>query len=144
MAAIVPFATTGAFVIVRNAVAQANTGQTDWLLVPQWATFCTVHLNITATAGTTPGPSTLSIKSAMQVGIDDTNAQTMSAGSAIAVNGGQVVDIGPGVTGIADAGSATKVTVNAILPAILGLTLLLDRTNADETYTYTLSARFKP
>ena len=41
-------------------LAQANTGQTDWILVPAWAQFAEVFFNITATGGTTPGPSTLS------------------------------------------------------------------------------------
>ncbi len=55
--------------------------------------------------------------------------------------------IGPGVTGIADdvTNSATAesvVSLNSPLPAILGMELVLDRTSANETYTYTYSIRF--
>jgi len=38
----------------RSASAQANTGQTDWLLTPPWANYVWIMLNVTATAGTTP------------------------------------------------------------------------------------------
>src|SRR5438552_9714121 len=145
MTAITPVTSgpVGEFFNVRAATAQANTGQTDWIVVPAWAQFAEVFFNITAAAGTTPGPTTISIKSADLKSLNDTNAVTLSAGSAIANTGGQVVDMGPGITGIADAASATRVTINTVLPPLLGLTVLLDRTNTDETYTYNLSVTFR-
>jgi len=59
-----------------------------------------------------------------------------------------VAVIGPSVTGIADdvTNSATAdsyVSLNTVLPPILGVKLLLDRTSGNEVYTYTLQVIFK-
>src|SRR5688572_19052690 len=54
MAAIDTVDTVGRFHIIRDAAAQANTGQTDWVSVPQWAVACIIYLNWTAKAGTSP------------------------------------------------------------------------------------------
>jgi hypothetical protein len=60
---------------------------------------------------------------------------------------GFTANIGPAVTGIADdvTNSATAesvVSLNAVLPPILGVELVLDRTSQNETYTYTMTVRF--
>jgi hypothetical protein len=143
MAAIVPVALTDLFTVVRTGTAQANVGQTDWVAIPAFATDAVISLDITAVAGTTPGPTTLSLKTASPKTLNDTNTSVLSAGSAIASTGYQEIVIGPGVTGIADAGAATRVTVNTVLPDLLGLSLLLSRADGDETYTYTLAILLK-
>lgn len=135
--------TAGEFVNLVNATAQANTGQTTWVSTPAWALYATVWFNITANGGTTPGPSSLGIKSADPKTLNDTNALTLKTGTTIATTGMQVWDLGPGVTGIADATSATRETLNCVLPELMGFTVTLDRSNADETYTYTLSVMFR-
>jgi hypothetical protein len=59
-----------------------------------------------------------------------------------------LVNIGPGVTGIADdvtnsATAASIVNLNCVLPPILGVRLLFDRTSANEVYSYDLSVDFR-
>ncbi len=76
-----------------------------------------------------------------------TAAGSVAATTAGVPGAGFTAVIGPGVTGIADdvTNSATAesvVSLNAPLPAILGMELRLDRTTGDETYTYTYSIRF--
>ena len=56
-------------------------------------------------------------------------------------------NIGPSITGIADdvtnsASAESVVNLNAVLPPIIGIELVLDRTSANETYTYTYTIRF--
>jgi hypothetical protein len=58
-----------------------------------------------------------------------------------------IADIGPSMTGIANdvTNSATAdsyVSLNALLPPLLGVRLDLDRTTGNETYTYTLTVTF--
>lgn len=150
MAAITATAARMGLNVLRNASAQANTGQTDWLWVPRAATFCTVLFNLTALAGTTR-VATLSFLAADPVGQLDT--QVINIGEHAALTGitavnQYVFDIGSGVTGIANdvTNSATAdsyVSINAILPVLMGFSLVLDRAEADETYTYTLTANFR-
>ena len=59
------------------------------------------------------------------------------------------INIGPGITGIADdvtnsASAESVVSLNAALPPIVGIELVLDRTSGNETYTYTMTAVFRP
>lgn len=150
MAAISPISVTNDFTVVRKATAQATTGQTDWLKLPLKAKFAQVFLNITANAGTTP-TTTPSFLVADPVALNDSyviNLAEHSALTAITTAGQYVFDIGPGVTGIANdvtnaAAADSYVTLNAILPAILGIKILNDRTTGDETYTYNLSLLLK-
>jgi len=135
----------------RSASAQADTGQTDWLLTPPWANYVWIMLNVTATAGTTP-TVTPAFLSADPVSMDDANVVRVAEHANFTANNGTaaqyIYQIGPGVTGIADdvTQSATVdsyVSLNAILPAVLGVTLTLDRTTGNETYTYALAVYFR-
>lgn len=147
MAAIVPVTqvVNGFYPSIRDVAAQATTGQTDWLVVPAWARFVVVFFNLTANAGTTPisTPSFLAVPEGV---FDDADTVTLFTGAAITAASQHRYSTGPGVTGIADGtDSATvdaSVGVNTLLPALLGVKILNDRTTADETYTYKLSARF--
>lgn len=150
MAAITPTTVNSEFVVVRQATAQATTGQTDWLAVPAFATHALVFLNITAMAGTTPilTPSCLA---ADPVSKDDTFVIRIGEAAAytgITAANQYVIQIGPGVTGIADdaTNSATAdsyLSINAILPTLMGIQITNDRTTGDETYTYNLSVQFR-
>src|SRR5438552_286278 len=150
MAAIVPVTTgpLGEFFPLRSATAQATTGQTDWVQVPAWAQFCVVILNVTATAGTTPIclPSLLT---ADPVTLTDTNTQVLGATTTggVTSTGLATIEVGPGITGIANAvaigGTGGTAQLNAILPALMGVKVLNDRTTGDETYTYKLSLLFR-
>lgn len=148
MAAITPVVVTGEYFVIRTATAQASTGQTDWLAVPVWARFATVYLNVTATAGNTPIclPSLLV---ADPVAKTDTNTQVLGAATTggVTSTGLATIEVGPGVTGIANtvaiAGTGGTAQLNASLPTLLGVKVLNDRTTGDETYTYNLSIQFR-
>ena len=148
MAAITPVTEipNGFYPALRTATAQATTGQTDWLIVPAWARFLVVYFNLTGNAGTTPTsiPSFQAIPDGL---FDDADALALFTGATITAASQHRYNIGPGVTGIADGtDSATadaNVGVNTVLPGtLIGIKVLNDRTTADETYTYTLVARF--
>lgn len=155
MAVITPLAGSphGNLVVVRNATAQATTGQTDWVTVPNWAKFATVDFNLTAVAGTSPLVTSIFLRGIDPVTRDDTFQYALAEHADLAtvdMTGAAhlVVDIGPGVTGIANdvtqaATGFSAAALNCILPEFLGITLTFDRTTADETYTYTLSVRFE-
>lgn len=131
-------------VLVRNASAQANTGQTDWINVPDWARSMIVYLNWTAKAGTSPLID-FKLQEADPVARNDSyvldfldwNGITQLSAEALAV-----IAIGPGITGIADDDTGSYYKLNGLLPPLLGLKTTLDRTTGDETYTYTLSVVF--
>jgi hypothetical protein len=156
MAAITPVAVSGPgtprFVTLRNATAQANIGQTDWLWVPPDAVYAYILFTLTAAAGTTP-VTNLTVKGADPVTLDDTyswhvGGVTLTAQNTTATSGLlQVVEIGPGITQAADdvilgATGVNHAAINAVLPTLLGLGLVFDRTTGDETYTYKLMAQF--
>lgn len=135
--------------MVRTAQVQANTGQTDWVTIPAWAKFAKVVFTLSAAAGTTP-VTDLSLLEMDPFVMDDTfvafpGGTTITAQSTTATSGlMQVVDLGPGVTGIADdlvlgATGVNRAAINCPLPAILGMKLVFDRTTGNETYTYTLT-----
>lgn len=155
MAVIAPIAGAphGSLISVRTGTAQANTGQTDWVTVPDWAKFATVDFNLTAVAGTSPLVTVVRLLGVDPVTRDDAYQYNIAEHVDLATidyTGAAhlVVDIGPGITGIADevtqaATGFSRAAINAILPSILGILLTFDRTTGDETYTYTLSVRFK-
>lgn len=138
------------FAVLRNATAQANTGQTDWILRPEWAKYLIVYLNVTATAGTTPLID-FSLLTVDPVSRDDSHVIKIGEhGDLTDITGvAQVVmQVGPGVTGIADdatiaATGDSYASINAVLPAYIGFKTTLDRTTGDETYTYTLAYEFR-
>ena len=53
-----------------------------------------------------------------------------------------VVQLGPGVTGIADDDTGPLYSVNCALPSRFAAVITLDRADADETYTYSLYADY--
>ena len=53
MAAITATTVPRGFHVIRQASAQATTGQTDWLRLPTSTHFVRIFLNVTAVAGTT-------------------------------------------------------------------------------------------
>lgn len=147
MAAITPVTFTGSYSVLRNATAQANTGQTDWINRPAWAKYLLLYYNLTAVAGTTP-EMTPSLLQADPVLRDDASATTLATFTLMSAAADGYIQIGPGVTGIADdvttaATGDGVASVNLVLPALIGVKLLLDRTTGDETYTYTLAAEFR-
>ena len=150
MAAITTIQSAGDFLVARTASAQANTGQTDWIAVPHWASFATVDFNLTAVAGTTP-LADLTLNSTDPVAKDDTYIYKLRGHTAftqISAAAHLVVSVGPGVLGIADdvttaATGYSDAAINTALPVLLGLKLVFDRTTGDETYTYNLSVNFR-
>ena len=130
---------------LRNVSAQATTGQTDWVVCPSWATQLVVTLNITANAGTTP-TTTLTLREPDPVTLDDTNDHSVLLTSAVITAASfHTYAIGPGM----GTDSADSTTADAYqnedrhIPAVIGIRVLNDRTTGDETYTYTLTYRFK-
>jgi hypothetical protein len=148
MAAIVPATLTGGTSFRRTGTAQADTGQTDWFNVPQWAKYMEVILNITAVAGTTP-IATPDIKVGDPVARDDGSVMSLGTlGTPPTAAGTHRIVVGPGVTGIADdvtlaATGDSAAHINTILSPLMGVTLTLDRAEANETYTYSLSVQFR-
>ena len=137
----------GSIVTVRTGTEQATTGQTDWVAVPGWAVDMVVTLEVTAVVGTTP-LTDFKLTVTDPVSLDDGFALDFAGWNGITQIAGTtagdiVVQIGPGITGIADDDTGPFYKVNAILPPVLGFVTTLDRTSADETYTYALRAVFK-
>ena len=149
MAAITFQATPNGY-YTRVASAQATTGQTDWFLIPDWAVYCWVMLDLTAVAGTTP-VVTPSFVTADPVSLDDANVIRLAEHgnyTGITAAAQYIFQFGPNVTGIANdtTNSATAdsySSLNVALPGNLGVTLTLDRAEADETYTYNLIVMFR-
>jgi hypothetical protein len=147
MAAISPISgPQGSQTTLVTATAQADTGQTTWLSTPSWAKSMTVYLNYTATAGTTPlldfklleaDPVARDDAAANSVNLADWDGITQIAGASAPLL--SVVQVGPGITGIADDDTGPYYKVNTALPPLLGFKVTLDRTTGNETYTYTLA-----
>lgn len=137
---------------IRSMTAQANTGQTDWISVPDHAKTAIVEVTMTASAGTTPvallhlrsvTPNLIARGLANADKLDDAAAVTLqTATGGLAGNGGYRCSIGPGITA-ADVLNSTNNSYNNTLPQILGIQLVLDRTTGDETYTYTLDVHWE-
>lgn len=137
----------GQLLTVRAASAQASTGQTDWMPVPQWAKFAVIFFEVTATPGTT-NLTDFKLTVTDPVSLDDGFALDFAGWNGITqivetTAGDIVVQIGPGVTGIADDDTGPFYSINAALPPVLGFVVTLDRTDADETYTYNLRVAYK-
>jgi hypothetical protein len=152
---------------VRVAAAQATVGQTDWIKVPTWATYCRVTIDLTAMAGTSPThtPTLLTPSDAAKPHLSDnvsvvagtdvppTDSVVIPLGgtaltSGYTAAGTSVISIGPGVTGIANDVALGTTGVNAaaindVLPDIIGIKVLNTRTNGNETYTYTVDVLFR-
>lgn len=131
------------YLTVRTASAQATTGQTDWLNVPNFAKTITVFFNLTANAGTTP-TSTPSILAADPITRDDGDTATMLTGATITTASTHIYSLGANVTtsGTDQAAADAFVVQNSPLPTLLGIKILNDRGDANETYTYTIFVKF--
>lgn len=149
MTAITPVEITSDFGLLRNVSAQATTGQIDWIRRPAAAKYMIVYFNLSANAGTTP-QSTLSIVAlADPLTLDDASqvgAITLSSGSGITAASQHIYQVGPGVSGIANAGDQAAAdgwqSFNLVLPMVFGIQIVNDRTTGDETYTYKLAVEF--
>jgi len=151
MARIAPAALTGGDQFTRTQVAQATTGQTDWIAVPAWAVDVLIDYNLTAVAGTTPLVDVTVVKTDSTTNDDTTGIVNLVGHAAFTQITGAarlLIQVGPGITGIADdtataATGTSNVALNAVLPPLIGVKILQDRTSADETYSYTLSVTFR-
>jgi hypothetical protein len=94
---------------------------------------------MTATSGTTPGPTLVHLKLVDPITLDDTNVVTLTSTVGLTNTGLFVYEIGPAITGGTDVtNSPTRNVKNMVLPPVLGIQVALDRTDGNETYTYTL------
>lgn len=145
MAAITPIVVpkAGGAVLVRSGVAQATTGQVDYVQVPPYATVAVWSVDLTAVAGTTPiltpgfkaiGPSADDARVVSPFGTALTGTLTAA--------GQFSVTIGLGVSEQVAIGTAKPAVLVPGLPVFLGLSLVFDRTTGDETYTYVSYVRF--
>jgi hypothetical protein len=138
-------------IVIRNETAQATIGQTDWIDVPLGATYAQVVFNLTDVGVSTTPIMLPSVFMADPVARNDTYKVKLgehAALTAFTAANMLVMNIGPGVTGIADdvTNSATAVSVvaiNTVLPWLMGFTVLNDRTTGDEVYSYTISVVFR-
>lgn len=132
---------------VASGTAQADTGQTTWVAVPGWAKSGIIYLNVTAAAGTTP-LTDFSLRQTDPITLDDSYANNYGGWDGITqiagtTSGSIVVNIGAGVTGIADDDTGPVYNINAPLPSLLGFKVLFDRTTGNEVYTYTVRVVWK-
>jgi hypothetical protein len=129
------------FQVVRTGTAQADTGQTDLVNVPGFARNMVVFINVSATAGVTP---LFDFKMQYVNPVTTTAVEDFpGAGiTQIAGTGDVVVQVGPGITGIADDDTTAVYSINMVLPPRINFVTTLSRTGADETYTYSISAFF--
>ncbi len=138
--------------VVRNVTAQATTGQEDFIQVPPGATYLYVDFNMTAMAGTSPS-TTVNVRHGNLVTRDDTTGmvgyhQAFAPSTALTGAARLLFNIGPGVTGITNdstnaATGTSQLVVNALLLPWIGFRVVNSRTNANETYTYTVAVAFR-
>lgn len=134
---------------IVSGAAQATTGQTTWVGPPSWAKYGQFFFSLTAVAGTTP-IFTPSFLVANPITLTDTTTMNLAEHTAftgLTQAGLLVVEVGPGLTGIANdvtnsATVASWTSINAVLPALLGIKILNDRADGNETYTYTVDVRW--
>ena len=127
-------------VVIRNATAQATTGQTDTLQTPTWAVAAIFYLNWTAKAGTSP----LIDFALNEVDpVDQTTSTPLEGWDGITQLAAEdliTVRVGPHRTANDDTG--VDYHIATLLPAFLDAVVTLDRTSANETYTYSLSVLY--
>lgn len=134
---------SGQFQVIKNATAQADTGQTLNVFTPPWAVEAIFYLNWTANGGTSPLID-FAIKE-----VDPVNQDT-----AIAIEGWDgitqlsasaliTVRIGPGYASTTPDDTGVNYHIGTTLPPVLQTVTTLDRTSGNETYTYTLSVYFR-
>jgi hypothetical protein len=152
MAAITPVAgPQGTLNVLRNKTAEIGNSiagaSVDWVDVPSWARAMTVYLNLSALAGTTRTMD-FKILEADPVARSDSapapaNYAEWDGITQLTATGFVIVEAAPGLTGIADDDTATYYKLNAQVGGkLLGFRIATDRTDGDETYTYTLAVVF--
>src|SRR3990167_4883517 len=131
------------FALHGDGLATAGTA-TEYVLVPGWAKYMIVYLNVTAATGTIDlsisEVDPASLDSSYVVPLADWNGITQLTGVSQVT-----VQVGPGITGIADddTGGATGDSVyklNTMLPPILQFVVIRGAGGGD---TYTLNGVFK-
>ena len=131
------------FTLHGDGLATAGT-ETEYVLVPDWAKWMIVYLNVTAATGTID----LNINEVDPVALDDSYVVNLADWNGITQLTGVsqvVIHVGPGITGIADddTGGATGDSVykiNTMLPPILQFVVIRGAGGGD---TYTLNGVFK-
>lgn len=125
---------------LRNVVAQATVGQTDWVSVPDWADYAYVEYNLTANAGSSPSTQLVLFRR-------DGGLLTQIHPDLAAITGAATVQMTVGEVDALDstitATGVSNVTIPTTLPRVLGIQVLNKRGASNETYTYTLSVRFE-
>lgn len=123
--------------LIRSGAAQANTGQTDTIKPPVWATAAIFYLNWTAKAGTTPLMD-FTLNEVDPINLTTTTPLEGWDGiTQLAAEDLVTVRVGPHRATNDDTG--VDYHVATLLPPVLNAVITLDRTSANETYTYTLS-----
>jgi hypothetical protein len=127
--------------LVRSGTAQADTGQTDLVQVPGFAKFMLVFIDVSATAGTTPlfDFKMQYVDPVRNAAVEDFPGTGITQ---IAGNDNVVIQVGPGITGIADDDTGPVYSINMVLPPLINFVTTLDRTSSNETYTYSIAAAF--
>lgn len=127
--------------VVRTATAQADTGQTDVVEIPGFARHMIVYIDVSATAGTSPlfDFKMQYIDPVRNAAVEDFPGAGVTQ---IAGNDNVIIQVGPGVTGIADDDTGAVYSINMVLPSQMNFVTTLDRTTGNETYTYTIAAEF--
>lgn len=145
MAAVTSFIRGSRRNILRNATAQATTGQTDWVSVPAWATDMVIYLNLSDVGvSTTPLMDFVLLELDPVASNDSTVANFAQWDGITQLTAATFVTayVGPGITGATDDDTAAIYKINSCLPSVLGFKITLDRTTGDEVYTYSLVADF--
>src|ERR1043166_1604562 len=90
--------------LVRTGTAQANTGQTDWVSIPPGKfTYGVISLNMTASGGSSPGPTLVHLFTVDPLARNDTNkVQLLTATVGLTNTGLHITEIGPGIKGGTD------------------------------------------
>jgi hypothetical protein len=118
-----------------------------WLAVPKWARYAKIHFSVETLGATS---LQLSLVEVPPFDRDDDHVIALREAAAFAAitaaDVTSVVDIGPGVTGIADdvtgaAAADSYASINCILPDVLGIIITGAGVGAN---TYDLSVVFKP
>ena len=125
---------------IRTGTAQATTGQTDTVTTPGFAVAAIVYLNVTAVAGNTP-LTDMKFQYIHPVSGNAVDMQWNGITQIAGTTAGNVVAvIGAGADTEDDTGPVY--TLKDPLPQKWNIVLTLDRTSADETYTYSIVVEF--
>ena len=131
----------------RILAEDIDDGETDkyYFRRPSWAKYCKIYLVMEALGGTS---IQLSLTEVPPMDADDDHELQLREAAAFAAltsaDVTSVVDIGPGVTGIADdvtggAAADSYASINCILPDILGVKII--SVGANNTYDLSVSFR---